>query len=142
MAAIRHAIQISAAPDAIYPLVATAAGFGRWWAEDISESGGAVDLGFFNRATVYRLRLARADAPSRAEWRCETGDEWNGTTISFSLEARGAGTALLFTHDGWRSETDYFLNCNTTWGALMYRLKAAAEGKSPGPLFRTREMGY
>ena len=31
---------------------------------------------------------------------------------------------------GWLSETEYFMTCNTTWGELMYRLKAAAEGKS------------
>jgi hypothetical protein len=49
---------------------------------------------------------------------------------------------LRFTHGGWRSETDYFLNCNTTWGELMYRLKAAAEGKPRGPLFLASDLAY
>ena len=39
-----------------------------------------------------------------------------------------------FSHEGW-AETEYFTNCNTAWGELMYRLKAVAEGKSIGPLF-------
>jgi len=30
------------------------------------------------------------------------------------------------THGGSRSETEYFMNCNTTWGELIYQLKAAA----------------
>jgi len=80
--------------------------------------------------------------PARAEWTCETGDEWKGTRIAFELENRGAGTFLRFTHGGWRSEPEYFVNCNTTWGELMYRLKAAAEGKSRGPLFLANDLAY
>jgi len=42
---------------------------------------------------------------------------------------------VRFTHAGWESETDYFVSCTTTWGELMFRLKAAAEGKPRSPLF-------
>jgi hypothetical protein len=73
---------------------------------------------------------------------CETGEEWNGTHIAFGLEVRGPGTTLRFPHGGWRSENDYFVSCNTTWGELMCRLKAAAEGKSHGPLFLASELAY
>jgi hypothetical protein len=139
---IRHAIPIAAKPEDIYPLIATAKGFGQWWATDITEAAGAVELGFFNRATVYRLRLAADEPPRGAEWVCETGDEWNGTHIVFRLEGRGAATLLGFSHAGWRSETDYFIACNTTWGELMYRLKATAEGKGRGPLFLPGDMAY
>ena len=138
----QHAIQIASKPEAIYPLIATSKGFGRWWAADITESPGAGELGFFNRATVYRLRLEVDKPPVQAEWICETGDEWNGTHITFRLEGRGSGALLRFTHGGWRSETEYFVSCNTTWGELMYRLKAAAEGKSRGPLFLAGDLAY
>jgi hypothetical protein len=94
-----------------------------------------VDLGFFNRATVYRLRLIVKNAPTHAEWVCESGDEWNGTHIVFDMETDKNGTLLHFKHAGWRAETPYFVSCNTTWGELMFRLKAAAEGRKPGPLF-------
>jgi len=139
---IRHYIQISASAEAIYPLVATSAGFTAWWATDVTEQNGAADLGFFNRRTVYRLRIDNQEHPRRAEWQCETGAEWMGTRLVFTLEPQPSGTLLRFTHAGWRSETDYFTGCNTTWGALMLRLKAAAEGKAPGPLFQTDGMGY
>jgi uncharacterized protein YndB with AHSA1/START domain len=142
MADIQHSIQIAAKPEAVYPLCATAKGFGQWWAEDITESAHTVDLGFFNRATVYRLKLEAAQPPVHAEWVCESGDEWSGTRIAFRLEARDSGAVLRFTHGGWRSESDYFLSCNTTWGELMFRLKSAAEGKSRGPLFRASDMAY
>ena len=41
-----------------------------------------------------------------------------------------------------QSDADYFVACNTTWGELMLRLKAAAEGKNPGPLFSAVGMAY
>lgn len=142
MADIRHSVQISAAVEAIYPLVATGPGFTAWWAQDVTEQDGALDLGFFNRRTLYRLRIETQEPSRRVEWQCETGDEWGGTRLLFVLEPQSAGTQLRFTHAGWRSETDYFVSCNTTWGALMLRLKAAAEGKSPGPLFGKDGMAY
>lgn len=142
MADIQHALQIAAKPEVIYPLIATAHGLGQWWAADITSSGDTVDLGFFNRATVYKLKIEIDKPPVEVQWECRSGDEWSGTHILFRLEARGAGTLLRFTHAGWRSETDYFVACNTTWGELMYRLKAAAEGHSRGPLFLTGDMAY
>ena len=138
MADIRHAIQIAAAADKIYPLVATGKGLGTWWATDITEPAGAVELGFFNRTTIYRLRPTIEQPPAKAEWLCESGDEWSGTRLSFQMEAVKSATLLRFSHAGWRAESDYFTSCNTTWGELMFRLKAAAEGKTAGPLF-TRE---
>ena len=139
-AVIRHSVQIAASREAIYPLVSTAGGFRRWWAADVTEAGGAVELGFFNRATVYRLRKTRDSRPTEAEWRCETGQEWTGTRIRFHLEAREPGTLLHFTHADWQTASDYFVSCNTTWGELMYRIKATAEGHVPGPLFSTSGM--
>ena len=139
---IQHAIQIAAKPETIYPIVATAHGFSQWWATDITESGGLVELGFFNRATVYKLKREIDKPPAHADWLCQSVDEWGGTHIIFRVEARGAESLLRFTHAGWRSETDYFTSCNPTWGALMYRLKAAAEGKPAGPLFLANDMAY
>jgi len=88
------------------------------------------------------LRLAANHPALQAEWICETGKEWSGAHIIFRLAAGGPGTVLRFTHQGWQSETDYFVSCNTMWGELMFRLKAAAEGKSPGPLFQADGMAY
>src|SRR5690349_10513945 len=122
MADIRHAIQMSATPEEVHTLVATAYGLKQWWAEDVTETDGLVDLGFFNRATIYRLRPAAGSA-SHVEWLCETGDQWAGTRLVFTLEPTANGTMLRFTHAGWAAETDYFISCTTTWGELMFRLK-------------------
>jgi len=46
------------------------------------------------------------------------------------------------THADWAAETDYFVSCITTRGELMFRLKAAAEGKPAVPLFSKTGLAY
>jgi len=139
---IEHSIEIAAKLQTVYPLVSTANGFARWWAMDTTERDGTVELGFFNRTTVYRLQLVADRPPLEAEWLCGTGDEWNGTRLRFRLEETKSGTLLRFIHADWRARSNYFVSCTTTWGALMFRLKAAAEGQTPGPLFLADSMAY
>ena len=142
MADIVHSVPISSQPQEVYDLVSSGDGFKRWWAEDVWAGDGTIDLGFFNRDTVYRLRPAAGTAGSRAEWICETGKEWAGTRLIFEIAPAGKGTLLRFTHAGWAAPTDFYVSCNTVWGELMFRLKAAAEGKGRGPLFAASAMSY
>lgn len=139
---IHHSITISAATDAVQRLVATPEGLRQWWAEDVEpQTDDNVSLGFFNRATVYRLK--RLDEGSlRVAWRCETGKEWQDTDLVFTLQPQGSAVVLDFVHANWREATPYFVSCNTTWGELMFRIKAAAEGKRPGPLFQKNALAY
>jgi hypothetical protein len=134
---IKHSIVIDSSPERVYPLVASGSGFSQLWAADVTEhdSGGVAELGFFDRATIFRLQLTRAAASVETEWLCHTGGEWQHTKLLFRLQPSDRRTVLRFSHADWLHETDYFVSCNTTWGELMFRLKAAAEGKSPRPLF-------
>lgn len=139
---IRHAIAIDVPPEKVFLLVSTGRGFAEWWAADVREAGGSVELGFFNRNTVYRLKPVRLAAPREAEWACESGKEWQGTRLRFELAESQGKTLVRFTHADWAAESEYFVSCTTTWGGLMFRLKAAAEGKAPGPLFSAGGMAY
>lgn len=135
---IRTAVQIDVPTAKVYPLLSAGSGFRNWWAEDVMvRLDGAVDLGFFNRSTVYSLRLVKPPSPTEVEWICLSGKEWKGTRLLFQLNEAKGQTLLRFTHADWEPETDYFVSCNTTWGALMFRLKSAAEGRAAGPLFST-----
>jgi len=139
---IIHSININAAPAAVRALVSTADGLQKWWAEDVELlADGAVSLGFFNRTTIYRLRPLEQGALCVA-WRCETGQEWEGTDLVFSLHEKPSGSQLDFVHRNWRTATPYFISCNTTWGGLMFRIRGAAEGQAPGPLFRRNSLAY
>ncbi|MGA3213705.1 MAG: SRPBCC domain-containing protein [Terriglobales bacterium] len=134
---ITHSIAINAKILRVFKLISSADGLSRWWAEDVTVISRApflglafddvVGLGFFNRATIYRLRLVRSiprrDAkPHELEWACESGKEWSGTRLIFRLADDGPRTRVRFTHADWQAATDYFVDCNTTWGALMFRL--------------------
>jgi hypothetical protein len=144
MSDIKHSIQIDAAAQLVHPLVASAKGFSQWWASDVTEdkTSGNVELGFFNRATVYGLHPIQIAAPHQAHWLCQSGKEWSGTRLLFDLAEQNGKTLLRFTHADWQAETDYFVACTTTWGELMFRIKAVAEGKTRGPLFTGTGLAY
>jgi len=145
MPEIHHQLSLAVDPKVVYPLVATAAGFARWWAadvRDISDPSSGVELGFFNRRTIYRLRPQTFISPTTAVWHCETGQEWSNTVLSFILQPEGSGTLARFSHAGWAAATEYFVSCNTVWGALLFRMKAAAEGHPQGPLFTAEGTAY
>jgi hypothetical protein len=139
---IHHSLAMTADANVVTSLVSTAEGFRQWWAEDVEiEADGVVSLGFFNRTTIYRLRL-RESVPGRVAWRCETGREWQGTDLVFTIQPQSSGVLLDFLHANWSDATPYFVSCNTTWGGLMFRLKNAAEGRPQGPFFRTNSLAY
>jgi hypothetical protein len=144
MPGIKHSISIGAEPHLVYPLVATGQGFARRWASDVTEKkpGGIVELVFFKRATVYGLKPLQLVAPRQAHWRCQTGKEWAGMRLLFDLAPDCKNTLLRFTHADWQAETDYFVSCTTVWGELMFRIKAAAEGHTPGSLFVAAGLAY
>lgn len=56
-------------------------------ADSLENPDRAAELGIFNKSTVYRLHLERQSA-DEALWRCETGDEWNGTVAGFELREK------------------------------------------------------
>jgi hypothetical protein len=91
---------------------------------------------------VYGLHPIQIAAPGQAHWLCQTGKEGTGTRLLIDLTEQKGQTQVRFTHADWQAETDYFVACNTTWGELIFRLKAAAEGKTPGPLFSKTGMAY
>lgn len=140
---IKHSLLINAPAERIYPLVSTGKGFSQWWSADVTEGAeGSVELGFFNRTTVYALKPVSAATPLVANWLCTSGKEWAGTRIEFKLERNSDKTLVRFIHADWAKETDYFTSCNTVWGELMFRLRAAAEGKPQGPLFLANSLAY
>jgi uncharacterized protein YndB with AHSA1/START domain len=62
---IRHSIRISAKPETIYPLIATAEGLGRWWATDITQPGQT------KAGTLVRF--------AHGGWRAETPNSFHAT---------------------------------------------------------------
>jgi uncharacterized protein YndB with AHSA1/START domain len=137
MAEMKHQIPINAAPEKVYAALATSAGLAGWWTADSKADekvGGKAEFGFDKRGMVYRMNIEKLEPGKQVVWTCH-GDhpEWNGTTLTWTIAPEGKGSTLRFTHSGWKSASDFFAICNSSWGELMYRLKDYAEGKAPGP---------
>jgi uncharacterized protein YndB with AHSA1/START domain len=136
---ILQSISISATAERVFQLVSTAAGFRQWWSSDVvggDSPEASVDVGFFGRTTVYRLEPVQRESPRMMQWRCQSGKEWEGTLLTFRImDSASGGTRVRFTHAGWADAGEYFIDCNTSWGGLMFRLRAVAEGHGEGPLF-------
>lgn len=137
MADIRHQIPIDAPPDKVYAALATEAGLRGWWTADTRADervGGTAEFGFEKRLVVYRMTIEALEPGKQVIWTCQ-GDqpEWNGTTLTWTIAREDRATTLRFTHSGWKSISDFYARCNSTWGELMHRLKNYVEGRNPGP---------
>ena len=137
MADLNHQIPINAPPTAVYAAIATQKGLASWWTADTraeEKVGGKAEFGFEKRAAVYRMTIEALEPGKKVVWSCQGGNpEWIGTTFTWTIVPEGGGSLLRFTHGGWRAVTDMYAICNSTWGELMYRLKALAEGGKPNP---------
>jgi uncharacterized protein YndB with AHSA1/START domain len=137
MAEIKHQIPINTTPDKVYLALATQAGLRSWWTADATAEervGGKAEFGFDQRKMVFRMKIEKLEPGKQVVWSCH-GDhpEWAGTTLTWDISREGGTSTLRFTHNGWKSISDFCAMCNSTWGELMYRLKDYLEGKNPGP---------
>ncbi len=137
MAEIKHQIPIDASPDRVYAALATPAGLRGWWTADVRADetvGGKAEFGFDRRQILFRMEIEKLDPGKSVVWSCH-GDhpEWDGTALTWNIAREDGATILRFTHSGWKSISDFCATCNSSWGELMYRLKAYVEGRNPGP---------
>jgi uncharacterized protein YndB with AHSA1/START domain len=134
---LHHQIPVDALPEKVYGAIATQEGMRGWWTADTQmdeKPGGKAEFGFDTRQTVFRMKIEKLEPGKRVVMSCH-GDhpEWAGTTLTWAVASENGATMLRFTHSGWKSATDFFAICNTSWGELMHRLKDFVEGRNPGP---------
>jgi uncharacterized protein YndB with AHSA1/START domain len=135
---ILHRISIDAPPDRVQQLTATADGIQQWWgtvAIGDDTVGGRIAVHFSDRerpAVVFEV-LERA--PERIVWRCVEGPaDWIDTRVTFAFTSRhDGGTTLLFSHRGWREESEFMSGCSSNWAAYLMSLKSGAEGQGFSP---------
>jgi uncharacterized protein YndB with AHSA1/START domain len=83
---------------------------------------------------VFRMTIEELEPGKRVVWRCH-GDnpEWIGTVLTWDIVPDGTATVPRFSRNGWKSMSEMYAMCNSTWGELMYRMKDFLEGRNPGP---------
>jgi uncharacterized protein YndB with AHSA1/START domain len=124
---------------AVYRALVTEEGLTKWWTRHVRIDGKIAEFGFGSPETVFRMVVEERVPGRKVAWRCtyERGStEWVGTRIIWDLLPNPRGTMLCFRHANWRRVAPLFAICNTTWGELMHRIKAYAEGGRPGPHFK------
>jgi uncharacterized protein YndB with AHSA1/START domain len=137
MADLKHQVPIDASPAKVYAAIATQKGMQGWWTADTEideKAGGTAEFGFDKRGMVFRMKIQKLEPGKTVSMTCH-GDhpEWDGTTLTWTIEQPGGSSVLHFNHTGWKSVTDFCASCNSMWGNLMYRLKDLVEGNSRGP---------
>ncbi|MBI3635651.1 MAG: SRPBCC domain-containing protein [Candidatus Rokubacteria bacterium] len=136
---LHHEIAIQATPQTVYDALTTTPGLGGWWTSDSSAEprvGSIATFGFGRRSTVFRMRVDELVPGRRIVWQCLGDvDEWKDTRLTWDIAPDSGGVKLKFVHGGWRSTDGWLAPCNSTWGALMHRLRDYAEGRNPGPHF-------
>jgi uncharacterized protein YndB with AHSA1/START domain len=140
MVDLHHQVPINADPAKVYAAIATSEGNRGWWTADStveSKVGGKATFGFDKRGTVFHMTVDKLVSGQEIVMSCR-GDpeEWNGTTLTWRIEAGANQTVLHFTHSGWKSMTDFCASCNSMWGRLMFRLKDYAETGKPDPQWK------
>ena len=140
MAELKHQIAIKNTPEKVYSALTTQSGLRQWWTSDAKTEekvGGNAEFGFDKRATVFRMKIEKLNPGKDVVWSCH-GDnpEWAGTMLTWSISHENATSVVRFTHSGWKSASELYAICNTSWGELMHRLRDYLEGKNPGPRWK------
>ena len=134
---LNHQIPINAPAAKVYRAVATQEGMRGWWTADTQleeKPGGKAVFGFENRGMVFRMTIDVLDPNTIVRMSC-LGDhrEWAGTKLEWKVTEQDGKSNLSFTHRNWQEVTPFCAACNSTWGELMYRLKAFVETGQPDP---------
>jgi uncharacterized protein YndB with AHSA1/START domain len=139
MPSILHRVTIDAAPERVAELATTKQGVEQWWTGRPVDGGDRVgeqlSVYFSDPADPAATFEVLERSPEKIVWRCVDGPhDWVETHITFTLDPRdGGGTTLLFSHAGWKRESEFMSGCSTNWGAYLYSLKAGAEGRGFKP---------
>jgi uncharacterized protein YndB with AHSA1/START domain len=129
---IRHRVVVKAPAGEVYAAVAEPKRIAEWWTRDgvTGEGDEGSELRFFfgspDPAAV--MAVARLEQDRAVGWRCVGGaDEWVGTDLAFELKPADDGTAVLFTHAGWRSASEFMAHCSARWAYFLLSMKALVE---------------
>jgi uncharacterized protein YndB with AHSA1/START domain len=136
---ILHRVSIDAPPESVHELIATRDGIERWWTAHPVRGdeavGGQLRVYFNGGDKAAAVFEVVEQTPEKIVWRCVDGPaEWRDTRISFAFNlSPDGGTTLLFSHEGWKNESELMHGCSTNWGAYLTSLKSGAEGRGFQP---------
>ncbi len=91
------------------------------WVMTVSEA-------FPNRSLVWKVAEANHDLEGLS-----TKDEWNGTTINWTIEEKETGSKITFIHEGLVPALECYEICEAGWGYFLGSLKNYLETGKGNP---------
>jgi len=123
-------LPIKAGLDALFRAISEPQGLDRWWTKRCSgvpRKGEEYEL-WFGPQHDWRARVSRCVPGAEFELEIVRADEdWVGTRVGFSLETRGEGAWLRFTHRGWRRENEHYRVSCHCWALYLRILRRSLE---------------
>jgi uncharacterized protein YndB with AHSA1/START domain len=135
------AVEIQADPGTVFEAITTQKGEAGFWTSDnqIEQTvGSEASFGFPETPARARMRVDELEPHQRVKW-ASLGDfpGWEGTTVTWELEAKEGSTHVFFRHGGWGDDYSDHERASITWvwAMVLGRLKGYAETGEPQPFF-------
>lgn len=134
---ILHQLTIDAPASAVYRALTEPDGLAAWWTTDVDaepELGSVAEFGFFQRETVFRMRIEGLEEHRFVRWHCLAGHpEWEHTELTFDLSEEDGRTTLYFAHRGWESTDGILGTCSFDWARYLMSLQRYLESGTGEP---------
>jgi uncharacterized protein YndB with AHSA1/START domain len=136
MADIKHLFHINAPREKVYQALSTVEGLAAWWTTQTSgksEPGGILEFRF-GPQFVNKMKVTQLVPGRSVSWECiEANPDWVGTKLTFDLDENEGKTRVRFAHSGWKETSDFFAQCNFSWGRYMESLRNLCEKGKGAP---------
>lgn len=142
MDAIKHEMNVKAAPGAAYKAFATEQGIKDWWCSDskVGETQGAPSTLRFVKSdmpapVVMQFETETLEPGRRVVWACTANDNpaWVGTKLAWEIASNGGGSVVRFTHDGWQEGGPLYDATVEGWGFFIASLQSYLDGGPATP---------
>ncbi|MFT5585444.1 MAG: hypothetical protein ACI9VR_003036 [Cognaticolwellia sp.] len=128
MSDILQSIRIQAPAAQVLASLNSIDGLAGWWTRTTSGDatpGGHIDFRFGEHVTRVRVETVSVEG---VHWTVvDSNPDWNGTRLTFDLEADGERTLLKFGHRDWTQAGGFFAHCSMKWATFLLSLRAQVE---------------
>jgi len=133
---IFHRVGIKATAREVYNKLTTDKGLSEWWTTDTSGAGGVgsiIKFRFNGGGPDFEVTDLKPDQLVKWKHSGPMPDDWIGTEITFQLTHKENQTYILFSHSGWKDQTDFMAHCSLKWAVFLMSLKDVIETGTGNP---------